>query len=239
MPLLYGAGAHVHSVSKTRLFLAVGIATAGLVLIPASTAAATTTIDGPINLGSATSFAALGATKVTSATTSSISGDLGVSPQTSITGILPIDVTHGTIHDNDQPAVDAQAALTAAYLIAQSLSPQQSGMTELGGGPALTPGVYSGGALQLTGDLRLTGSATDVWVFQASSSLTTESGSNVILEGDASICNVFWQVDSSATLGSGSHFVGTLMAKQSISRSRWMTPRSLRRPVVPTRVGPP
>jgi hypothetical protein len=206
----------VYSVSKTRLFLAVGIATAGLVLIPAATASADTTIDGPINLANATSFAALGALGVTSATPSSFSGDVGVSPGTSMTGILPVDVTNGSIHNNDSQAAAAQASLTAAYLVAQSLTPQQSNMTELGG-LSLTPGVYSGGALQVTGDLTLTGSATDVWVFQASSSLTTGSGSHIILAGQASACNVFWQVDSSATLGSGSHFVGTLMSKQSIS----------------------
>jgi uncharacterized membrane protein YgcG len=69
----------------------------------------------------------------------------------------------------------------------------------------------------VTGDLTLAGTADSIWVFQASSSLTTASGSRILLTGGATSCNVFWQVNSSGTLGSGSQFVGTLMAKQSIT----------------------
>jgi hypothetical protein len=188
---------------------------AALILLPATSASAATTIDGPINLGGATGFAVLGASEVTDAGTSTISGDVGVSPGSSITGIPPANVT-GQIHITDQPADLAQSDLTTAYNVAASLSPKESGITELGG-RTLVPGVYSGGALQVTGDLTLAGTADSIWVFQASSSLTTGSGSHILLTGGASSCNVFWQVNSSATLGSGSQFVGTLMAKQSIT----------------------
>jgi ice-binding like protein/putative Ig domain-containing protein len=77
--------------------------------------------------------------------------------------------------------------------------------------------VYSGGALSLSGTLTLTGSATSVWVFQAASSLITSTGSNIVMSGGASGCNVFWKVGSSATLGTGSTLYGTVMALTSIS----------------------
>jgi hypothetical protein len=81
----------------------------------------------------------------------------------------------------------------------------------------LTPGVYSGGALTLSGDVTLDGSASSVWVFQAATTLVTSSGSEVKLTGGASSCNVFWQVATSATLGTSSTMVGTVMALASIS----------------------
>ena len=163
----------------------------------------------------------LGSTTVTDAGVSTISGDVGqgdvgVSPGSAITGILPVNVTTGTIHLTDAPAGLAQNDLTTAYNVAASLSPKESGITELGG-RTLVPGVYSGGHLQVTGDLTLSGSADSVWVFQAASTLKTASGSHILLTGGATSCNVFWQVGSSATLGSGSQFVGTVMAKQAIT----------------------
>ena len=79
------------------------------------------------------------------------------------------------------------------------------------------PGVYAGGALSVNGSLTLAGSASSVWVFQASSTLTASSAAIVTVTGGASICNVFWQVGSSATLDAGAQFVGTVMADQSIT----------------------
>lgn len=81
----------------------------------------------------------------------------------------------------------------------------------------MAPGVYAGGAVSLTGALELTGSADSVWVFQAASTLVIGSGSIITLSGGATSCNVFWQVGSSATVGTGADFVGTVMAAESIT----------------------
>lgn len=186
----------------------------GLALTTSSPASAATTIDGPVGLGTAASFGVLGASAVTNTGPSSIDGDLGVSPDTSITGFPP-GTFGGTLHA-DVVAAQAQADTGTAYDVAASLSPTSTGLTDLVG-MNLGPGVYSGGALTLSGTLQLTGSATSVWVFQAASSLITSSGSNIVMSGGASGCNVFWKVGSSATLGTGSTLYGTVMSLASIS----------------------
>jgi hypothetical protein len=196
----------------TAVALSLGL---GLAVLPALAASAATTIDGPVNLGTATSFGVLGASTVTNTGPSTITGDLGVSPGTSITGFPP-GLVLGSTNPTNALAVQAQSDLTTAYNVAASLSPTSSGFTELAG-LSLTPGVYSGEALSLTGDLTLAGTAESVWVFQASSTLVTGSASRILLTGGASSCNVFWQVSSSATLGTASEFVGTIMANQSIT----------------------
>ena len=201
-----------------------GVATAGLALIagtaiafvPAAAAQADTTLSGPVNLGTAVTFGVLGATTVTNTGTSVISGDVGVDPDTSITGFPPGQVNNGTIHANDAVALQAQTDLTTAYNVAASLTPAASGYADITG-QNFTPGVYSGQAVEINGPLILTGTAESVWVFQVASTLTTGSSSSVQLLGGASACNVFWQVGSSATLGSNSDFVGTIMANQSVT----------------------
>jgi hypothetical protein len=87
------------------------------------------------------------------------------------------------------------------------------------GGQTLVSGVYTGGALALTGTLTLDGQGDPnaVFIFQAASSLTTASGSRVSLTGGLTACNVYWKVGSSATLGTGSTFVGTILALTSIT----------------------
>jgi len=187
----------------------------GLAVLPALAASAATTIDGPVNLGTATSFGVLGASTVTNTGSSVITGDLGVAPGTSITGFPP-GLVGGTFNQTTALAVQAQTDLTTAYNVAASLTPLTSGLADLTG-QSLTPGVYSGQELSLTGDLTLAGTAESVWVFQAASTLITGSASRIILTGGASSCNVFWQVGSSATLGTASEFVGTIMANQSIT----------------------
>ncbi|GAB3606727.1 hypothetical protein GCM10027413_21360 [Conyzicola nivalis] len=192
--------------------IAVGI---GIAVLPAASASADVTIDGPINLGTATAFGVLGASTVTNTGPSNISGDLGLSPGTSITGFPP-GIVLGTVEPTTAVAAQAQADLTTAYNVAASLTPTTSGLSDLVG-LSLTPGVYSGPTLSLSGDLTLAGTAESVWVFQADSTLITGSASRILLTGGASSCNVFWKVGSSATLGTASQFVGTLMASQSIT----------------------
>ncbi len=193
---------------------------ASLAMIASSSASAATVIDGPVDLGTAAPYGVLGASAVTNTGPTVVNGDLGISPGTSITGFgaAPDGVVNGTVHQTDAVADQAQSDATTAYDVAASLSPTQTGMTELNG-LSLTPGVYSGGTLGLadTGELTLAGSANSVWVFQAASTLTIGSGTRIIITGGASSCNVFWQVGSSATIGTGAQFQGTVLADQSVT----------------------
>lgn len=193
---------------------------ASLAVMATTSASAATVIDGPINLGTAATYGVLGASEVTNTGPTVINGDLGLSPGTSITGFgaAPDGVVNGTVHQTDAAATQAQQDTTTAYNVAASLTPAQTGLTELNG-LSLTPGVYSGGALELAGAgaLTLAGDAESVWVFQAASTLTIGSGSRIIITGGASSCNVFWQVGSSATLGTAAEFQGTILAQESIT----------------------
>ncbi|MEO8263110.1 MAG: ice-binding family protein [Pseudolysinimonas sp.] len=199
-----------------------GLAMLVVALSQSTSAAADTTITGPIDLGAAAPFSVLAGTEVTNVPVlgTGVWGNIGVSPGTSITGFPP-GTYGGALHPATIEAASAQADLTAAFNVAAGLTPMESGIGNLNG-RTLVPGVYSGGALSLTDtagvDLTLagTGSANDVWVFQASSTLITDPGSEILITG-ATACNVFWQVGSSATLGVGSTFVGTVMADAQIA----------------------
>jgi hypothetical protein len=208
------------SIHPRKRFIAVLAALAGAAILaatPAAAANAATTINGPINLGTAKAFGVLGASTVTNTGTSVINGDVGLSPKTSITGFPP-GVVNGVIHDTDATASGAQADTTTAFNVAASLTPGTTGLGDLVG-RTLVPGVYRGGALSLSGALTLDGGgdSSAVWVFQAASTLVTGSASHVILTNGANACNVFWEVGSSATLGSGSTFVGTILAAKAIT----------------------
>ena len=145
----------------------------------------------------------------TGATT--LNGDLGTFPTTAITGKSTI-ILHGTNHAGDAVTQQAKKDLTSAYTTAAGAGPTKAIPVELGG-TTLQPGVYSGGALGLTGTLTLDGGKNPqgVFIFKAASTLTTASASRVRLI-NVNPCNVYWQVTSSATLGTGSQFVGTILA---------------------------
>lgn len=199
--------------------LLASVAVIGVAILPTA-AYADTTIDGPVGLGTAETFAVLAGSTVTNALnpTTVVTGDLGISPGTSFTGgTVPFFTQTGTQHLADSVANQAKDDLTTAYNTAASLTPTRAGLAELSGLGPLTPGVYSGGELSLTGDLVLDGAAESVWVFQAASTLTVASDIAVTVTGGASVCNVFWQVGTSATIGSNADFVGTVMADQSIT----------------------
>ena len=161
----------------------------------------------------------LAGSTVTNTGSTTIAGDVGVSPGTAVTGFPP-GLASGTIDSADAAASNAQIALTAAYNDAASRS---GAVAEAGniGGQTLTSGVYkSTSSLAISsGDLTLDaqGNPGAVFIFQIGSTLTTASGSHVVLVNGASACNVFWQVGSSATLGTNSTFMGNIMANQSIT----------------------
>jgi hypothetical protein len=184
-----------------------------LALLGAQSAAA-----APVPLGTAANFAVLGGSTVTNTGPTVITGDLGLSPGTSVTGFPPGTV-NGTMHITDSAAAQAQSDLTTAYNDAAGRSPTSTITADLAG-RTLVPGVYnSGSSIGLSGDLTLDaqGDPAAVFVFQAGSALTTGSASRVLLRNGAQACNVFWQVGSSATLGTNSTFAGNVLALTSIS----------------------
>jgi uncharacterized repeat protein (TIGR01451 family) len=171
-------------------------------------------------LGTTQSFAILGGQTVTNTGPTIIIGDLGVSPGTAVTGFPPGTETGGTTHAADAVALQAQSDTTIVYnnLAGEASTGSLTGMDL--GGLTLVPGVYTfSSSAQLTGALTLDGqnNPAAVWVFQIASTLTTASGSSVVLTNGANPCNVFWQVGSSATLGTTTAFVGNIFALTSIS----------------------
>ena len=174
--------------------------------------------EAPVDLGTAGSYGVLGGTSVTNTDSpTTIGGDLGVSPGSSYTGFPP-GLVGGAIHAADAAAAQAQLDLTTAYddAAGRALTLPATSWTELGN-QSFDPGVYEGGALTITGDVTLVGDADSVFIFRANSSIVTASGSRVLLSGPINPCNVFWKIDSTATLGSGSSMVGTMMALTSIN----------------------
>jgi len=174
----------------------------------------------PVGLGTANPFAVLAGSTVTNTGPSTINGNLGVSPGSAVTGFPPGTV-NGTIEKANGVASQAQSDLTTAYNDAAGRTPALSVSADLGG-QTLTAGVYkSAASLGLTGTLTLDaqGDPNAVFIFQAGSTLTTAGGVNLI--NGAQSCNVFWQVGSSATLGTppspSSVFRGSILALTSIS----------------------
>lgn len=172
-----------------------------------------------VGLGTAESFAVLGASTVTNTGPTVVDGNLGVSPGTAITG-FPLGMVNGTIDDGNTVAMQAQADLTTAYNFAAGEACGNNLTGQDLGGLTLTPGVYCfSSSAQLTGTLALDaqGDPNAVFVFQIGSTLTTASGSSVdFLNGDQG-GNLFWQVGSSATLGTTTAFNGSILALASIT----------------------
>jgi hypothetical protein len=176
----------------------------------------------PVFLGEAANYSALAGSTVTNVVSvgTIVTGDLGLSPGSAVTGFPP-GVLIGTQHVNDSSANQAKLDLTIAYndAMGRTLAP----ITKSGniGGQTLAPGLYkSTSTLEISsGDLTLDaqGNANAVFIFQIASTLTTTSGRQVILSGGAQAKNIFWQVGTSATLGTGSVFEGTILADQSIT----------------------
>jgi hypothetical protein len=198
-----------------------------LSLMFANTASA---IEPTVPMGTAANYSVLAASTVTNTGPSVLHGSLGLSPGSSISGfaqpggpgtVVPpavIDRTNGA-------AAQARSDLTAAYLNAAGRPGATIETSDLGG-LNLTEGLYSAaskGPLGLTGTLTLNGGADAVFIFQTDSTLITDSASTVSLVGGVTACNVFWQVGSSATLGTGSNFVGNILALTSVTVTSGVT----------------
>lgn len=205
------------------------IVIASLAVLP-STAAAPTAISPP--LGAADTFAILAATAITSVPTSAIIGDVGLSPATggNYTGLTALEVT-GTIYAVDAagPAgsvmsdtllTNAKNDLGTAYdgLASQACTTTYPDATKELSGENLVPGVYCADNFMLSGTLILNGADTDVWVFKSAGALTVFSpAAQIVLSTGGIPCEVWWQVSSSASLGTNTSFVGNILALTSIT----------------------
>lgn len=205
------------SVHAAKLPLSAGIAVTlaiGMLVVVQTAIAAGPPAPG---LGTAATFAVLAGTGITNTGPTTINGDVGSYPTTTQTGFGSVTLSGGTNHAGDAVTQAAKTDLVTAYNTAAGSGPTIPVAADLGG-QTLTPGVYnSGSSLGLTGTLTLSGTSTDVWIFQAGSTLTTATGSSVVFIGGAQSCNVFWQIGSSATIGTGSAFKGTIIALESIT----------------------
>ncbi len=174
-----------------------------------------------VPLAGASNLAILAGSGITNTGATNINGDLGLNPGTSVGGFPP-GILVGTQHINDAIATQAKLDLTIAYNDAAGRTSTDI-VTLSGniGGLTLTPGLYkSTSSLSISsGDLTFDarGNANAVFIIQIASTLTTTSGRQVILSGNASASNIFWQVGTSATFGTTSVFKGTVMAMESIT----------------------
>jgi hypothetical protein len=177
-----------------------------------------------VDLRSAADFAVLAGATVTNTGKTVVVGDLGVYPGSAVTGfegVLPggPGMVVGTIYAADPVAKAAQGDLLTAYDDAKGRTVGAILVAGNLGGRTLAPGLYkSSSSLEISsGDLYLTGNKNSVFIFQMESTLVTTVGRKIILVGGVNAANIFWQVGSSATLGTNSVFEGTIMADQSIT----------------------
>ncbi len=189
-------------------------------LIFASSALAST---ASVGLGKASPFSVLGGSTVTNTGATTMFGDLGLDPGSEVTGEPHV---LGQTHVDDQVAIEAKEALTTAFTDAGEREPTRSAGTELAG-QEFSPGVYDANESLLLSSgsvtLNAEGNPDAVFIFQIGSTLITGANTSVSLVGGAQACNVFWKVGSSATLGSGTRFVGTIMAADSITANTGAT----------------
>jgi type VI secretion system secreted protein VgrG len=203
-----------HLSRRVRL-AAAPIAGLALLVAAASTAQAATSV----GLGTADTFVVLAGEGVTNTGPTTLSGDLGTTPNPSVTGAASITFASGTNYADSGPTAQAKLDLGTAFDNAAGQGPTSPIAADLAG-LTLVPGVYnSASSIGLDGALTLDGQNNPdaVWIFQAGSDLIVSSAAVVNLINSAQACHVFWQVGSSASLGTGASFVGTIMALTSIT----------------------
>lgn len=197
-----------------------GLTVGSLMILGAGPALAATDVP----LATASAFAVVAGSTVTNTGPSVINGDIGLAPGTAVVGFPPGSQATGATYVANPIALQAQADLTTAISSASGQALEFTVPANLGG-QNLVAGLYeSGGVFEINsgGLLTLTGDADDVFVFRSTSTLITGSASTVLLNG-VDACNVYWVVPSSATLGTSSTFVGTVLAEQSISATTGTT----------------
>ena len=202
-----------------------GLGVLVLALLAALALASSARAQAPVFLGAADDFGVLGASTVTNTGLTEVTGDVGVSPGTAVTGFPP-GIVNGTIHSAGAVAAQAQSDLTAAYNDAESRACQVDLTGQDLGGMTLTDGVYCfSSSVGLTGTLTLDaqGDPNAVFIFQIGSTLTTASASSVNLINGAQSCMVVWQVGSSATLGTTTAFSGNVLALTSNTATTGVT----------------
>jgi hypothetical protein len=174
-----------------------------------------------ISLSTAENFAVLASSTVTNTGPTIINGEVGVSPGTAITGFPPgFVIPPATVHPGDAIAAQAQSDATAAYAMLTATPCTVNVVNPNLGGQTLTPGVYCfSSSAQLTGALVLDaqGDPNAVFIFKIGSTLTTATGASVAIINGGQACNVFWQVGSSATLGTATAFAGSILALASVT----------------------
>ena len=186
-------------------------------LVVASGAQAAT---AAVPLGTTSAFGLLAGSTITNTGNTVVNGNLGLHPGTAVIGFPP-GIVNGSMHIDDAVALQAKADLTNAYLTAGGRPLTATVAPDLGGS-TLVAGVYRTGSvpsLQLTGNVTLDaqGDPNAVFIFQIESTLTTATDSSVTFVNGAQSCNVFWQVGSSATLGTRTTMRGNIMALTSIT----------------------
>jgi len=167
-------------------------------------------------LGELLNYSVLGGGSVTNTDFTVTDGGVGVSPGSSITGFPPGIAGGIGTQSNTTSAITAQAeALTVFGLLDQTCDVDWTGTGTVDlGGLSLVPGVYCADSFGLTGTLTLTGGADEVYIFKATFTLITASGSSVV-GGDP--CDIWWRVGSSTTLGTGSSFIGTVVSQTGVN----------------------
>ena len=176
-----------------------------------------------VGLGTAESFAVLAGAGITNTGPTTITGDVGTFPTTDQTGFASVTMI-GTNHAGDAVTQGAKTDLVTAYNDAAGRTPATSVPVELGNTTKL-PGVYTSPTFGLTGTLTLDGGGDPdaEFIFQAGSTLITASNSRVLFINGADPCAVVWQVGSSATFGTGTAFVGDVLAMASITATTGAT----------------
>ena len=213
------------AISNSRWLVNGGVSTliAGAMMVAFSTTPAWSATSP--NLGAASTASIVAGTTVTNTGTTTMTGDLDLFPGTSVTGLPPGSVGGTTNTGTVNPAVASAAmvASTAAYGVLAGAPVTGTANTDLNG-LSFGPGVYAASSgLSLTGTVTLVGDANSVFIFKSVSTLITGPGSRVVLSGGVSPCNVWWQVGSSATLGTTTAFVGNILALTSISLATGVT----------------
>jgi type VI secretion system secreted protein VgrG len=211
----------VNNPRKNLMFYGLMLVLVPVTALPSAYVSAGSPAPAAPSLGRASSFAVLGGSTVTNTGATKITGDVGVSsPGVSVTGFPPATIAGGAQHVGDPAANAAQRDAQTAYaaLAGEACTTPLTGQDL--GGKRLPPGVYCfTSAAQVTGELVLDarGNANGAWVFKIASALTTATGASVVMSNSGRAGNVFWQVGSAATLGTGTAFAGTILAYSSIT----------------------